>query len=474
MTVRVLVVEDEADFVEELQQVFAELEQPIDVKVATCRDAALTALSDDFYDLIVLDLKLPTVADALNADPTHGHAVFAHAGSVCPGTPILVLTGSSVEDFIPRMLASKQQTDIWSEGRTVGSVDFLQKYKFDEVPEKLRPIVNAVHGLSSVELDVNGSNLSLPEERLIRIFARRYKGVQCKVTRLGGGLSGAKVVRLRIRDASGVLLQDAVAKLGELGDIRDEAARFDAHVSRLEPKATPRGLATLEFGAGPVAGVFYGLATGFDATAFDLAFDDAGRAQLAVQGIASATSRWRDGVPQTRRTISELRRRVLADDDAEAVKAEFELGWASAFEAKEIQTCWSCIHGDLHGSNALVAADGAAVLIDYGDVGEGPASLDPVTLELSLIFHPQRIDLKGWPSRDQARSWGDLEAYLIDCPSAEFVRACREWAGAAGAGKREIAGSAYAYLLRQLKYGDTDKQLVLALLDGVKTFYDAT
>jgi hypothetical protein len=35
------------------------------------------------------------------------------------------------------------------------------------------------------------------------------------------------------------------------------------------------------------------------------------------------------------------------------------------------------------GSNALISTLGcSAVLIDYGDVGDGPASLDPVTLEL--------------------------------------------------------------------------------------------
>jgi Ser/Thr protein kinase RdoA (MazF antagonist) len=53
------------------------------------------------------------------------------------------------------------------------------------------------------------------------------------------------------------------------------------------------------------------------------------------------------------------------------------------------QTCWACVHGDLHGSTALVSASGSAVVVDYGDVAEGPASLDPVTLELSLILHPQ-------------------------------------------------------------------------------------
>jgi len=53
-----------------------------------------------------------------------------------------------------------------------------------------------------------------------------------------------------------------------------------------------------------------------------------------------------------------------------------------------------------------------------------------------------------------------------------FVRELREWALRAAAGSRDVAASAYSYLIRQLKYGDTDKELVIALLKGVKAFYD--
>lgn len=474
MTVHVLVVEDEADFIDELQQVFAELQQPIGLHIAKSRDAAMAALDADFFDLIVLDLKLPTIDGALDAAPAHGHAVFAHAGVVAPGTPIFVLTGSPAEDFIPAMLASKQQCDIWSEGRSVGSVDFLQKYKFDECPAKLAPIITAVHALDAVELDRRDVNLSLAEERLIRIFAKRFLGVHCEVSRLGGGLSGAKVVRLRLRDAAGTLVHDAVAKLGSPADVRDEARRFDSLVSRLEPQATPRKLAMLEFGAGALAGIFYGLAAGFDSSAFDIASFTDGRAAAAVQGIARVTARWTDGVPQTRLPIRDVRRRLLSDESLAAVQQAYSLPWIDAFETSEIQTRWACIHGDLHGSNALIASDGSAMLIDYGDVGDGPASLDPVTLELSVIFHPQRLDLQGWPSIDQAKQWGDLDSYVAGCPVEEFVRACRAWAGNVAAGNREIAASAYSYLIRQLKYDDTDKNLALALLEGVKALYDGT
>ena len=166
---------------------------------------------------------------------------------------------------------------------------------------------------------------------------------------------------------------------------------------------------------------------------------------------------------------------MLSDDDLNGVLEKYPINWAVDFEASQIQTRWACIHGDLHGSNVLISTNGlSAVLIDYGDVRDGPASLDPVTLELSLLFHPQGLGTGEWPSLERARQWGSIGDYLEGCPAAEFIYECREWAGRVAAGNREIAASAYSYLIRQLKYDDTNKDLALALLQGVKSFYDAT
>jgi hypothetical protein len=259
-------------------------------------------------------LKIPTVDGALDAEPAHGHYVFAQAKAAVPGTPILVLTGSPAEDFIPAMLGASQQIDIWSEGRAVGTVDFLKKYKLEECPLKLKPMISAIHRLSEVELNRGGTELTPQEERLLRIFSKKFDGTHCAINQLGGGLSGAKVMRVKVKSSSGAVVHDAVAKLGSREDIRDEAERFDIMVSRLVPSATPRKLATLEYGAGARAGVFYGLAAGFEASAFDLAAYQNGRARGAVLGIETATSRWNDGVPQSRIPVGDVRRRVLSEN----------------------------------------------------------------------------------------------------------------------------------------------------------------
>lgn len=298
--------------------------------------------------------------------------------------------------------------------------------------------------------------------------------MRCTVSEIGGGLSDAHVIHLRVTDEHGVLVHDAVAKLSTHDDIRREGDRYDSHITRLAPAATPRKLATLEYGAHRLAGIFFGLAEGSDECVFDIAGNFPERSEAVIRSVKTAMARWIDGVPETRMTIRQIRKRLLNDQTLDQIRNTFNLDWIRKFEDRQIQTRWACSHGDLHGKNIFVSPDGAQ-LIDYGDVGEGPASLDPVTLELSLLFHPDAPGKTGtWPSVEQAKAWGNLEIYLDSCPFPEFVRECRDWASRTAAGNREIAASAYSYLVRQLKYNDTDKDRALALLDGVRSYYDGS
>lgn len=480
MTAHILVVEDDPDFIRDIGDVLKTLSNGCDVKVAKSRDSAFALLNDEFFDIVVLDLNLPTSDGMLDGDSLHGFSVFSRVRSVATGTPVFVLTGSSADDFISELVRSSNQIDVWGEGRVVSTVNFLQKFKFDQFQELMKPSIAAIDALREVELDRGAVQLTLAEDRLIRIFARSCGGRRALVSLLGGGLSGAKVLRLRVTDTQGVLIHDAVAKIGSTADVVEERKRFDLLIGRLEQDATPRKLTTLEAGASSLAGVFYGLAAGFEETGFQVAMGNATRAGAAISSAESRTQRWREGVQQSPRQIQVIRRRMLSDEGLSVLLAKYGLPWIADFEAMQIQTRWCCGHGDLHGENMLVRADGSTVLIDYGDVGEGTASLDPITLELSLLFHvngPLRgagVGFGAWPTREQAAAWGSIDFYVAGCPAEAFVRACRAWAHRSAAGQREMAATAYSYLVRQLKYDDTNKELALALLNGVKAFYDAT
>ena len=474
MTLSLLIVEDDDDIVDELREIIAALPCESQIRVAGSLNEALSMIEEGFLDLVILDLKIPTVTRALDADPAHGRAVFDRIRALAPGTPIFVLTGSPAEDFIlESILKNQRQVDIWSEGRENSTIHFQRKYNIDQCCEILRPMASAIDGLSDVELERDGLDLSPAEDRLIRIFSKRFQGARCVVSQVHGGLSGARIIRLRVTDSQGAKVHDAIAKISKHAKVREESDRYDKQIARLDPAATPRKLEILEFGAHTLAGIFFGLAEGFGESLFDVA-DDPQRSQSVIRKLKSVTAPWRDEVPQTRRTIARLRQRVMDDQSLRRIRHEFDLDWIADFEKRRIQTRWACCHGDLHGGNVLVSQRGV-VLIDYGDVGDGPASLDPITLELSLLFHPDAPDLTGeWPSNESAQAWGNLDVYLQDCPFAQFVRECRSWAIEVAAGKREVAASAYAYVVRQLKYCDTNKDRVLALLRGVQSFYDSS
>lgn len=124
-------------------------------------------------------------------------------------------------------------------------------------------------------------------------------------------------------------------------------------------------------------------------------------------------------------------------------------------------------HGDLHGENILLSSMGQPTLIDCGDIGFHPAGLDPIALELGLVVHPASpIAQTAWPSRDAARQWEDLDAYVEGCPHADLVRACRAW-GVSVAGAEGLRAVAYQYVTRRLKYDDTPKPILIAMLRGL-------
>ena len=376
MTLHVLIIEDDDAFVDELYEIISSLPGENEIEVAASRDEAYGKLENSFLDLVILDLKIPTVTGALDADPEHGHAVFNRIRTVAPGTPIFVLTGSPAEDFLSDLvLQHQQQIDIWSEGRKTGTILFLKKYDIDRCPQVLSPVAQAINNLSDVELEGGGLHLSLAEDRLIRIFAKRFHGVRCVVSELSGGLSGARVMRLRVTDHQGVLVHDAVGKLSIPSDIQKEGECYDLHITRLAPGVTPRKLATLEFGAHRIAGIFFGLAEGSNETAFDIAGNAPERSEAIIRSLETGMARWIDGVPEMRTTIRRIRQRLLSDQQLVEIRDAFDLDWIESFEDREIQARWGCSHGDLHGMNIFVSPAGTE-LIDYGDVGDGPASLD--------------------------------------------------------------------------------------------------
>lgn len=122
------------------------------------------------------------------------------------------------------------------------------------------------------------------------------------------------------------------------------------------------------------------------------------------------------------------------------------------FDALPVYDAEFCtIHGDLHSRNVFVAAGSAACLIiDYANVGDGPACLDPACLEVDLLLAAARPQpgrfLKGayaWPLKPLSAE----DRLYCDPWVWEAIRALRIEAGVAS-DPRPYVLSLIGYFLR--------------------------
>ncbi|GFG81551.1 hypothetical protein MPRG_48270 [Mycobacterium paragordonae] len=106
------------------------------------------------------------------------------------------------------------------------------------------------------------------------------------------------------------------------------------------------------------------------------------------------------------------------------------------------------------------------MIVDYGDVGVDYTAVDPVTLELSLIYNRQGpARAAEFHSSIRWDLWPDVEACYDSSPFRSFAAACRQWALESDS-EEAVMAFAYAHSVRQLKYGDVPKEVASAVADA--------
>lgn len=470
---RLLIVEDEEDFFQSIQQACFEADAACEITWAKSRDSALLCASESFFDLAVLDQKIPTIDDALDAHVDHGRAVWDELFVSSPGMPVLILTALSADDIISTVVRRCKNQRIWGGDSNFPSVDHLGKKHFDQFPERIASYTAAIAALRDVEvLTADDTQLDEQERRLCQVFVSRSRGVRCELRTLSGGLSGSPVYHLCVFDANGQKIQNAVLKVGTKEMVDLENANLHL-INRLPASASPRLLESLYFGGKNLAAIAYQLADGCTQNVFDLIHEHPDDLKAALAGVTEKRRPWIDAKSEQRMTISEIRRTILKDADATALAEEYGLEWLAEFEARQVQVNWGCIHGDLHGENILLDQDSAPVFIDYGDVREGPLALDWMTLECSALFHPGAPAFGLDPGdRVDPTNWQDPATYSSLPNLQEYFTQCRAGAAEEGLRPRELVAASYSYVLRQLKYPDTDKGLALLLLQELRQKFD--
>ncbi len=462
---RLLFVEDDATFAREVESVLAQ--HCDDVAWVRSRDSALHALAGTSFDLVILDRKLPTADDVLDDHEDHGWAVFQSIREHSAGTPVWFLTGTEDPDFAADINNEHGRTaDLHGHGTAEQMYRVFWKRKISDCIRDVgrfhqeRTVLEGIALTQPVELQLNTD-----ECRVLRLYSRRNLGALAVISSLNGGLSNSRVLKVIVKAADGRVLATAAAKVSTLFETAAEAGRYHAEISRLLPGGFPQLAATIEVGAGNVGGLFYGMVGDNVRSLFDKLIDCDASASTVPAELRRLFRPWYDGRRLENVQIAQIRRKFIRDTVLHDIRAHLDGINVEGIENRTIVASVCCQHRDLHCANVVFDERGQAMLIDFGDTGSSYASADPVTLELSTVFHSQHAKLPAdWPREESLLGWPDLDIFTRGCEFAPFIQACRGWALAEAGSADEVIAVGYGYAMRQLKYEDTDKQLARALI----------
>jgi hypothetical protein len=454
--IRVLIVEDESERAERLRRAcVGALEREVEVEVAPDAAAGAASLAQREFDLVV-------------DDASDGLALFHAAADEHPGVPVVVLSDLGTPAIVNELLAEARRADLFGLDDERPMVSFHSHDDLDGCAGAIETLVRATAEVAAIPIEADGPlELSTSEARALQIFARRTGAARARASGLGGGLSGAKTVVLDAEDQTGMKTAHVVGKLSHVSAIPGGVEGYENAIPYL-PAGLGAALAgVVNAGAGDTGAAFYRLADDYRRTWFECLAQAPGDAAHAARRLHDRfADRYLDD-PHERRTVGDVRRSIWSDEEmSEAVADPPDIG---AVESVEIEVSRAIQHRDLHGMNLLVSDSNEPLLIDYDNYAPANCALDPITLELSAIFHRDEgaQSARGaWPSVEQAARWPDLDAYLEGCPYPEAIRACRAWAEDAAAAQQEIWATLVGSAIRQFWFDNTDKELAGALVQA--------
>jgi hypothetical protein len=417
---------------------------------------------------VVVDRRVPTADRVLDDHQEHGWRIFQFIRENLSGTPVWFLTGTADIDFATEMNNDHARVgDIHGRHQPESMYLVCWKHQINDCVRRIRLFASHRCDLNRIAIRLVPPTQELrPEEyNIVRLFARRYHGAAVDLSSLNGGLSRSRVLKVVVRDANNAALVAAAAKVSLLPDIKDEEQRYRTDIVRLRPGGFPQLTTIIDVGAGNYGGLFYGLVGEAVESLFQRIA--AGHADVAVVpgGLQRIENPWYQNRRSENVPVAQIRRKLIGDAALHDVLDQLLGIDIAPIEARTVRAGQCSQHGDLHCANVVFAGGDQPMLIDFGDAGASFSAIDPVTLELSTVFHSQHATLQGgWPTEEAMMQWPLPDRFTAGCTFAPFIMACREWALADAGSQEEVVAVAYAYAMRQLKYDDTDKVLARALI----------
>ena len=126
---QILFVEDNSSYADTLVSAVKDKFPEIAWDIVDNSSSAEALLDKNYYDLIILDLCMPSVPSGLEKDVQNGQQLFYYVQRLMPGTPIYILTGSELDSFATNLLRHGERIKLW--GQQENSLPFyiLEKMK---------------------------------------------------------------------------------------------------------------------------------------------------------------------------------------------------------------------------------------------------------------------------------------------------------------------------------------------------------
>ncbi|UPU46221.1 MULTISPECIES: phosphotransferase [Rhodococcus] len=463
---KILLIEDEDRSIRQTTSAIKFACSHAQITLAQFREQAISKIQNDVFDLIICDLRIPPTENSADISESHGFAVHGVAREICPGTPLVFLTAFATTKNTKDKLASGGTDSIFG----IEEYPLVQLVEKDDVEELEELILTLSRALSELDdycnLDAGGVE-DIIFQRAVRTYAKKIKHNRAIVQK-ATGLSGATIGRVKFVSED---LSEAniFIKVLDRAEASEEYSRFNEFVpNHLQPGFFAPSIPPMMSGLRKKAALISTLASADSKSFFYKLNEDPNSAVEILRTLREAMTKWIGGDTKSLISLRELRQDLVSDERLNELDFALDRR-AQEREERMVVIRKTIVHGDLHGENILIDKFQRPILIDFGDVGNGLAPVDPVTLELSIIFHDQGSARESdWADRANWSNWANLDAYCESNPYADFIRECRGWALDVDSVEATLAFT-YAHAMRQLKYSDVPDELALAVADSALT-----
>ena len=172
------------------------------------------ALESNEYDVILCDLALPADGRQVDPDTAEGMRLIQLMGEQSRGTPVIIISAHADLHMATNFLDASRVGDLYGTQVDEPLVRFFPKEDLPDCIEAVRAHIAKTETLDAFVLTSQGVDLSLSEERALKIYGRRQGAASAMVEPFDAGLSAAKTLKVSLIEPDGADAGCVVAKLG--------------------------------------------------------------------------------------------------------------------------------------------------------------------------------------------------------------------------------------------------------------------